>query len=83
MSKSSKDEKGIIFILDSKENIYKKILKAPTDSKNSIQFNNQQPEIANLLNIYAGITDLSIKDIEAKYKNSDYKQFKEDLADIV
>jgi len=83
MSKSSKDNKGIIFILDSKENIYKKILKAPTDSKNSIKFNDQQPEIANLLNIYAGITNLNIKEIEAKYINSDYKQFKEDLAEIV
>ncbi len=83
MSKSSKDEKGIIFILDSKDDIYKKILKAPTDSKNSIKFNESQPEIANLMNIYAGVSNLSIKKIEVKYKNSDYKQFKEDLADIV
>lgn len=83
MSKSSKDEKGIIFILDSKDDIYKKILKAPTDSKNSIKFNDQQPEIANLINIYAGVSNLSIKEIEEKYKNSDYKKFKEDLADIV
>jgi tryptophanyl-tRNA synthetase len=83
MSKSSKDDKGIIFILDSKENIFKKILKAPTDSKNSIKFNDQQPEIVNLLNIYSGVTNLTIEEIEDKYINSDYKQFKQDLAEAI
>lgn len=83
MSKSSKDEKGIIFVLDKKDDIYKKILKAPTDSKNSIRFSDQQPEISNLINIYSGISNLSIKEIETKYINSDYKIFKQDLADIV
>jgi tryptophanyl-tRNA synthetase len=83
MSKSSKEEKGIIFILDSKEDIFKKILKAPTDSKNSVKFCEQQPEISNLINIYSGVTNLTIQDIEQKYQNSDYKTFKEDLANSV
>lgn len=83
MSKSNKEEKGIIFILDSKENIFKKILKAPTDSKNSIKYSLEQPEISNLINIYSGVTNLTIQDIEKKYKNSDYKTFKEDLANSV
>ena len=82
MSKSSKEDKGIIFILDKKDDIYKKILKAPTDSKNSIKYNDSQPEISNLINIYNGISGLSIKEIENKYISSDYKIFKEDLADI-
>jgi len=82
MSKSSKENKGIIFILDKKDDIYKKILKAPTDSKNSIKYNDSQPEISNLINIYNGISGLSIKEIENKYISSDYKIFKEDLADI-
>jgi tryptophanyl-tRNA synthetase len=83
MSKSNKDGKGVIFILDTKENIYKKILKAPTDSKNSVKYNESQPEISNLIDIYAGISGLSIKEIETKYIGLDYKKFKEDLSDIV
>ncbi len=83
MSKSTKDTKGIIFILDSKEEVFKKILKAPTDSKNSIKYSDDQPEISNLINIYSGVTDFTIKEIERKYYNSDYKSFKQDLATAV
>jgi tryptophanyl-tRNA synthetase len=83
MSKSSTEGKGIIFLLDKKEDVYKKILKAPTDSKNSVKYVSTQPEISNLIDIYTGISGLSIKEIETKYIGLDYKKFKEDLADIV
>ena len=83
MSKSDKVDKGIIFILDTKDDVYKKILKAPTDSKNSVKYSISQPEISNLIDIYTGISGISIKEIEKKYIGLDYKKFKEDLADIV
>lgn len=83
MSKSDKVDKGIIFILDTKDDVYKKILKAPTDSKNSVKYSTSQPEISNLIDIYTGISGISIKEIEQKYIGLDYKKFKEDLADIV
>ncbi len=83
MSKSDKAGKGVIFILDTKDIMYKKILKAPTDSKNSVKYGTSQPEISNLIDIYSGITGLSIKEIETKYIRLDYKKFKEDLADVV
>lgn len=83
MSKSDKVDKGIIFILDTKDDVYKKILKAPTDSKNSVKYSASQPEISNLIDIYTGISGISIKEIEQKYIGLDYKKFKEDLADIV
>ena len=83
MSKSDKVGKGVIFILDTKEAVYKKILKAPTDSKNSVKYSTSQPEISNLIDIYSGISGLSVKAIENKYIGLDYKKFKEDLADVV
>jgi len=83
MSKSNKAGKGVLFLLDSKEDVYKKILKAPTDSKNSVKYVSSQPEISNLIDIYSGISGISIKEIETKYIGLDYKKFKEDLADIV
>jgi tryptophanyl-tRNA synthetase len=83
MSKSNKEGKGVIFILDTKDSIYKKILKAPTDSKNAVKYGENQPEISNLIDIYSGISRLTIKEIENKYIGLDYKKFKEDLADIV
>ena len=83
MSKSDKVGKGVIFLLDTKEEVYKKILKAPTDSKNSVKYGISQPEISNLIDIYSGISGISIKEIEKKYIGLDYKKFKEDLADVV
>jgi tryptophanyl-tRNA synthetase len=43
MSKSNKEGKGVIFILDTKVSVYKKIFKAPTVSKNSVIYNESQP----------------------------------------
>ena len=37
----------------------------------------------NLISIYAGLTDIPIKDIEVKYEGEGYGKFKGDLAEIV
>jgi tryptophanyl-tRNA synthetase len=83
MSKSDKVGKGVLFLLDTKDDIYKKILKAPTDSKNSVKYSALQPEISNLIDIYVEISGLTVKEVETKYIGLDYKKFKEDLADVV
>ncbi len=84
MSKSARESNGIIFILDTKENIYRKIRKAVTDSENQIYYQpEKKPGISNLIEIYSGFTNLSIKDIEKKYQGISYDAFKNDLADII
>ena len=46
-----------------------KIKSAVTDSDGIIKFDrDNKPGITNLISIYAGLTDMPIKDIEAKYE---------------
>lgn len=85
MSKSSpKDDKGTIFILDDIKITKKKIMSAVTDTDNKIVFDEEnKPGISNLLSIYSAITNIEIKKLEEKFKNSSYKDFKESLANEI
>lgn len=86
MSKSNAgdNEKDIIFLLDDLNQIKNKIKSAKTDSDTKIYYDEKnKPGISNLLNIYSSITNLSIKELEEKYTDKSYKDFKEDLAIIL
>ena len=84
MSKSSDNPKGVIYLLDDEKTIRKKIMSATTDSETRVVHDPEnKPGISNLINIYTSLSDLSIKDIEEKYKNSNYGTFKSDVADLV
>ncbi|MFW5794122.1 MAG: tryptophan--tRNA ligase [Bacillota bacterium] len=81
MSKSENNPKGYITLFDDKKTIIKKIKSAKTDSLGIINFDPvKQKGLANLINIFASISDLSIQEIVNKYENQGYKEFKEDLA---
>ena len=82
MSKS--DERGCLFLDDSKEEIEEKIKRAVTDSGKEIIFDEKnKPAISNLILIYAGFSGLTIKEIEEKFKGKSYKEFKADLVEIL
>ena len=84
MSKSSDNPKGVIYMLDDEKTIRKKIMSATTDSETKIIFDPEnKPGISNLINIYTSLSGLSIKDVEEKYKDSNYGTFKSDVADLV
>ena len=84
MSKSSENQKGVIRLLDEPEVIRKKIMSATTDSIGKVKFDKEnQPGISNLINIYSAVTELSIKEIEAKFANSQYGEFKKEVAEEV
>ena len=84
MSKSSDNPKGVIYMLDDSKTIRKKIMSATTDSEMKIVFDpKNKPGISNLINIYTSLSDLSIKEVEEKYKDSNYGMFKSDVADLV
>ncbi len=83
MSKSDDNAKNFISLLDEPNVAAKKIKSAVTDSDGIIKFHrDNKPGITNLISIYAGLTDMPIKDIEAKYGEG-YGKFKGDLAEIV
>ncbi|MBQ0045270.1 MAG: tryptophan--tRNA ligase [Mycoplasma sp.] len=85
MSKSNINEKGTIFVMDSPEVIADKIKKAKTDSFNKVKYDKEkQPGIANLMEIYAALTGMTLSDIEKTYKDApNYGVFKTDLIKIV
>lgn len=84
MDKSAENQKAYILLLDDLNQVKNKIRSAVTDSDTAIKYDlKNKAGISNLLQIYASLTDLSIEDIEIKYKDLNYKEFKEDLANIV
>jgi len=84
MEKSAENSKSYILLLDDLGLIRNKIKSAVTDSDGVIKFDlKNKPGIANLLTIYASLSEYSIKDLEKKYEKSNYATFKEDLAEVV
>lgn len=84
MSKSGDNKKGIIYLLDEPTQIRKKIMSATTDSEMLIKYDmDNKPGISNLINIYSALSNLSIEDVENKFKDANYGQFKTAVADLV
>ncbi|MEK9129943.1 MAG: tryptophan--tRNA ligase, partial [Patescibacteria group bacterium] len=83
MSKSAASPYNYLGLLDSQELIRKKIAKAVTDSGTEIKFLKNSPAIFNLLTIYQVLSGQSEKEIEEKFKNSNYAEFKKELVKIV
>jgi tryptophanyl-tRNA synthetase len=84
MSKSDPNPKAYIALLDDINVAKKKIKSAVTDSDGKIKFDEEnKPGISNLLTIYSCISNLSIEELEEKYKDSNYATFKEDLSNVV
>ena len=83
MSKS--DPKGDIFLKDEPNIIRKKIMSAITDTGSDIYYDPiNKPGISNLLQIYAALSDITIEEAQAKFKDiHQYGEFKKIVADKV
>jgi len=84
MSKSSENQKGVISLLDDVNVIRKKIMSATTDSDALIKYDPlNKPGISNLINIYASISSLTVREVENKFAYYNYGNFKKEVADLV
>jgi len=83
MSKSDEDKDGTIDLLDSADEIKRKIKIATTDSGKEIVFRENKPAISNLLTIYSHVSGLTVKKLEERYQGKGYQEFKEDLGEAV
>lgn len=79
MSKSHESDMSRINLNDSTELITKKCKKAKTDSINGISYDKERVELFNLINIFSACEGLTPESITAKYKNSGFGDFKNDL----
>ena len=84
MSKTDPNPKGYITLLDDINEAKNKIKRAVTDSLGVVKYDKEnQGALANLMTIYSNLSGLSYEEIEKKYEGLGYKEFKEDLAEIV
>ncbi|BBI35134.1 tryptophan--tRNA ligase [Cohnella abietis] len=84
MSKSSPNVGSYIALLDSPEDIRKKISRAKTDLGREIIFDVQnKPEVSNLMTIFAQCSGQTIEQVQAAYDGQGYGAFKKDLAEVV
>ncbi|TJX13779.1 tryptophan--tRNA ligase [Tissierella creatinini] len=83
MSKSDEDANAFILILDDKDTIRRKIKRAVTDSLGIMAYNDEQPGLKNLINIYSVFSNDDVETILKRYDGLGYGKFKEDLAEVV
>ena len=84
MSKSSTLPNDTILLIDSPEEILKKIKKAVTDSEGIVKFDMQnKPGVSNLMNIYSVIKEISIEEVEKEFEGRGYGDFKTTVAEAI
>jgi len=83
MSKTDSQE-SYIGIFEEPSDINKKIMSAVTDTGKQIKYNQiKKPGISNLLTIYSSFSGKTIKELENKFKNKGYAEFKKSLAELL
>lgn len=84
MSKSNPNPGSYIALLDSPDEIRKKISRAKTDLGREIVFDPaEKPEISNLMSIFSQCTGKSLDEIQKDYEGQGYGTFKKDVAEAV
>ena len=77
MSKSCKNEAGILYLTDDSNALRKKIKSAETDSGEDIIVHPEKPGISNLLHILSGLSQQPITHLEETFKQKTYNDLKE------
>ena len=83
MSKSDTDLNNVITLLDKPDIIRKKLKRAVTDSGKRILFDpKKRLGVANLMNLYSGLTGLEISAIESHFDGKMYSDLKIELSEL-
>jgi tryptophanyl-tRNA synthetase len=84
MSKSDDSDLSRINLIDDADLISSKIKKAKSDSIAEIFYDKEnRPEVSNLLEIFAHISEKTIEQVEKEYQGKMFSQFKQDLAMVL
>jgi len=83
MSKTDDNIGNYISLLDSPDQIRKKIKRAVTDSNSEIAYDKNRHGIANLLTLYSAATDTPIESLVQRYEGKGYGVFKQELAEAL
>ncbi len=84
MSKSDPNERSTLFILDTPDQVKKKLMSAVTDSQTNIEYDPQnRPGVSNLLEIYGVLSGRDPKEIAPDFEGKGYGELKKALVDVV
>ena len=84
MSKSAASANNYIALLDTPDEIRRKVKIAVTDSGKEIVYDEEEkPAIANLMRIFAAFAGGEPDDIEKQYQGKSYSDFKRDLGELL
>jgi tryptophanyl-tRNA synthetase len=84
MSSSDASDQARINLTDDADTIALKIRRAKSDSQMGVTYEPQnRPEAANLLSIYAALSDQRRTEVESRFAESSFAAFKGELADLV
>ena len=84
MSKSADNPKASVFLMDTPEEIKKKIMRATTDSDGKIAFDEEnKPGVSNLLTIYSVFAGVSLDDTVARFDGGGYGDLKKAVAEVL
>ncbi len=84
MSKSAASPNNYISLLDSPDEISRKIKIAVTDSGSEIVYDEEKkPAISNLIAIYSLFSGKSVQALEKEYSGKGYAEFKAELAKVI
>lgn len=84
MSKSSTLPNDTILLIDTPEDILKKVKKAVTDSEGIVKYDEKnKPGISNLMEIYGIITNKTMDEIEKEFEGQGYGTFKTAVAEAI
>lgn len=76
MSKSDPNPAGVVYILDSKDDVMRKFKRAVTDSESCIKYSESKPGVSNLMTVYRAFTGKSFDEIEREFDGIGYGDFK-------
>lgn len=87
MSKSDENPNASIYLMDDKDTIIRKFKRAVTDSEAVIAYNDNQPGIKNLIDIYRVCTNKTVEEVCKEFEGKGYGDFKlavgEAVADVI
>src|SRR3712207_2756305 len=83
MSKSDENENAYILLVDDEDTIRRKIKRSVTDSIGIVKYNDEQPSIKNLLDIYSKLDNKSVEEIVSMYEGRGYVDFKNDVSEVI
>lgn len=83
MSKSDTNQGGVVYLLDSPDEIMKKFRRAVTDSESEVRYAPGKDGVNNLMDIYSCVTGKSREDIETEFAGKGYGDFKSAVGEAV